>query len=244
MAMKPTDQEIGALYRESEAAEPSAALDRNILAAARAAVAAKPAPAPWWKRWHLPIQALASVAVVGLLVMMVNQQQPQAPVVGDLALNTQPGEAPAPAAPRALAESMPAAADKEAGVAKRAAVRPAPVKEEVAKAAAPAAPVVAEAEVSASSPALAARAPMATAPAGRAAQADQALGSVEAQHVEAKMAARPVAAAAPRPAKEWLESIQTLVSQGRIEEARASLESFERAHPSVVVPETLRKQLK
>ena len=242
MAMKPTDQEIGALYRESEAAEPSAALDRNILAAARAAVAAKPAPAPWWKRWHLPIQALASVAVVGLLVMMVNQQQPQAPVVGDLALNTQPGEAPAPAAPRALAESMPAAADKEAGVAKRAAVRPAPVKEEVAKAAA--APVVAEAEVSASSPALAARAPMATASAGRAAQGDQALGSVEAQHVEAKMAARPVAAAAPRPAKEWLESIQTLVSQGRIEEARASLESFERAHPSVVVPETLRKQLK
>ena len=246
MAMKPTDQEIGALYRESGEAEPSAALDCSILAAARAAVAVKPASEPWWKRWRLPVQALASVAVVGLLVLMMNQQQPEMPVVGDLALHTQPGEAPAQAAPRTLEEAKPAVADKAASVAKRAVARPAPAKEEavMAPAAAPAASAVAEAEVSASRSLSSARAPLATAPATRAAQGDEALGRVEAPNAEAKVAARPAAAVAPRPAKEWLESIQTLVSQGRIEEARASLESFERAHPSVVVPETLRKQLK
>lgn len=50
--------------------------------------------------------------------------------------------------------------------------------------------------------------------------------------------------AAVRPAKEWLESIKVLIDQGRIEEAKTSLAAFERANPSVVVPDGLRKQLK
>lgn len=240
MAMKPTDQEIGMLYRESGEAEPSAELDRNILAAARAAVAAKPAPSPWWTRWRLPVQALASVAVLAMLVVMVLQKQPDAPVIGELALNAQPTEAPVQAVPPVMEKSMPAAADKDFRVAERAAVRSAPAAAPAASAAAPlVVPPAAKSEVSVSSPAAEARAPMAAAPALRSPQGDEVLGAAE-----AGMATRQASALPVRPAKEWLESIQTLVSQGRIEEAKSSLAAFERAHPSVVVPEALRKQLK
>ena len=74
MAMKPTDQEIGDLYREAGGAEPSAELDRSILMAARAAVAPKPAPSPWWLRWRLQIPVLASLIVAGMLVVMVERK--------------------------------------------------------------------------------------------------------------------------------------------------------------------------
>ena len=240
MAMKPTDQEIGMLYRESGEAEPSAELDRNILAAAHAAVAAKPAPSPWWTRWRLPVQALASVAVLAMLVVMVLQKQPDAPVIGELALNVQPTEAPVQAVPPAMEKSMPAAADKDFRVAERAAVRSAPAAAPAASAAAPlVVPPAAKSEVLASSPAAEARAPMAAAPALRSPQGDEVLGAAE-----AGMATRQASALPVRPAKEWLESIRLLVSQGRIEEAKSSLAAFERAHPSVVVPDGLRKQLK
>lgn len=240
MAMKPTDQEIGMLYRESGEAEPSAELDRNILAAARAAVAAKPAPSPWWTRWRLPVQALASVAVLAMLVVMVLQKQPDAPVIGELALNAQPTEAPVQAVPPVMEKSMPAVADKDFRVAERAAVRSAPAAAPAASAAAPLVmPPAAKSEVLASSPAAEARAPMAAAPALRSPQGDEVLGAAE-----AGMATRQASALPVRPAKEWLESIQLLVSEGRIEEAKSSLAAFERTHPSVVVPDGLRKQLK
>ena len=240
MAMKPTDQEIGMLYRESGEAEPSAELDRNILAAARAAVAAKPAPSPWWTRWRLPVQALASVAVLAMLVVMVLQKQPDAPVIGELALNVQPTEAPVQAVPPVMEKSMPAAADKDFRVAERAAVRSAPAAAPAASAAAPlVVPPAAKSEVLASSPAAEARAPMAAAPALRSQQGDEVLGAAE-----AGMATRQASALPVRPAKEWLESIRLLVSQGRIEEAKSSLAAFERANPSVAVPDGLRKQLK
>ena len=240
MAMKPTDQEIGMLYRESGEAEPSTELDRNILAAARAAVAAKPAPSPWWTRWRLPVQALASVAVLAMLVVMVLQKQPDAPVIGELALNVQPAEAPVQALPPAMEKSMPAAADKDFRVAERAAVRSVPAAAPAASAAAPlVVPPAAKSEVLASSPAAEARAPMAAAPAVRSPQGDEVSGAAEAGMVTRQASALPV-----RPAKEWLESIRLLVSQGRIEEAKSSLAAFERANPSVAVPDGLRKQLK
>ena len=266
MAMKPTDQEIGMLYREGGAAEPSAALDRNILAAARAAVAAKPAPSPWWKRWRLPVQALASVAVVGMLVMMANQQPPDV-VMGDIALNAQPAEAPAPAPALAegaamekeKAKAMPSVAKRESRSVERAAVRPGaplvlrpapatevhtvPAPARPAPVLAPVAPAeLASLEVPSAEPAVSA-APVARAMASATPQNDEVLGS------QAKMAAPQASVlaaptAAVRPAKEWLESIKVLIDQGRIEEAKTSLAAFERANPSVVVPDGLRKQLK
>lgn len=264
MAMKPTDQEIGMLYREGGAAEPSAALDRNILAAARAAVAAKPAPSPWWKRWRLPVQALASVAVVGMLVMMANQQPPDV-VMGDIALNAQPAEAPASALAEGAAmekekaKAMPSVAKRESRSVERAEVRPGaplvlrpvpatevhtvPAPARPAPVLAPVAPAeLASLEVPSAEPAVRA-APVARAMASATPQNDEVLGS------QAKMAAPqasvPAATtAAVRPAKEWLESIKVLIDQGRIEEAKTSLAAFERANPSVVVPDGLRKQLK
>ena len=262
MAMKPTDQEIGMLYREGGAAEPSAELDHSILAAARAAVAVKPAPSPWWKRWRLPVQALASVAVVGMLVMMANQQPPDV-VMGDIALNAQPAEAPAPALAEGAAmekeKAMPSVAKRESRSVERAAVRPgaplvlrpapatevhtAPAPARPAPVLAPVAPAeLASLEVPSAEPAVSA-APVARAMASATPQNDEVLGS------QAKMAAPqasvPAATtAAVRPAKEWLESIKVLIDQGRIEEAKTSLAAFERANPSVVVPDGLRKQLK
>lgn len=262
MAMKPTDQEIGMLYREGGAAEPSAELDRSILAAARAAVAVKPAPSPWWKRWRLPVQALASVAVVGMLVMMANQQPPDV-VMGDIALNAQPAEAPAPAlaegAAMEKAKAMPSVAKRESRSVERAAVRPGaplvlrpapatevhtvPAPARPAPVLAPVAPAeLASLEVPSAEPAVSA-APVARAMASATPQNDEILGS------QAKMAAPQASVlaaptAAVRPAKEWLESIKVLIDQGRIEEAKTSLAAFERANPSVVVPDGLRKQLK
>lgn len=262
MAMKPTDQEIGMLYREGGAAEPSAELDHSILAAARAAVAVKPAPSPWWKRWRLPVQALASVAVVGMLVMMANQQPPDV-VMGDIALNAQPAEAPAPALAEGAAmekekaKAMPSVAKRESRSVERAEVRPgtalvlrpapatdtAPAPARPAPVLAPVAPAeLASLEVPSAEPAVSA-APVARAMASATPQNDEVLGS------QAKMAAPQASVpaaptAAVRPAKEWLESIKVLIDQGRIEEAKTSLAAFERANPSVVVPDGLRKQLK
>lgn len=264
MAMKPTDQEIGMLYREGGAAEPSAELDHSILAAARAAVAVKPARSPWWKRWRLPVQALASVAVVGMLVMMANQQPPDV-VMGDIALNAQPAEAPAPALAEGAAmekekaKAMPSVAKRESRSVERAAVRPGaplvlrpapatevhtvPAPARPAPVLAPVAPAeLASLEVPSAEPAVSA-APVARAMASATPQNDEVLGS------QAKMAAPQASVpAAPtvavRPAKEWLESIKVLIDQGRIEEAKTSLAAFERANPSVVVPDGLRKQLK
>lgn len=237
MAMKPTDQEIGMLYREGGAAEPSAELDRRILMAARAAVATKPPPSPWWTRWRLPVQALASVALVGMLVLMVDQKQPDAPVIGAIALNAPPAEAPR-AEPEVADKAMPAVADNALKRAERAVVQRAPV--------APAAPAaiapreIAELESVASPAPMASAAPIAAA--RLAPKKPEVLGGAE-----VKMEARQVGASAAYvalPPKEWLESIQKLIAQERIEEAKVSLEAFERANPAVVVPEDIRKQLK
>jgi hypothetical protein len=63
---------LHALYREGATAEPSLALDRSILEAARAEVQVSGAtqtrrPAPWWKSW-LPVTSVIAVAVVGVSV--------------------------------------------------------------------------------------------------------------------------------------------------------------------------------
>ena len=73
--------ELHALYREGAASEPDTLLDKRILAAARAELAAhlaKPsrARAPWWKAWLRPASAVA-VAVLGLSVtwQVIDQQE-------------------------------------------------------------------------------------------------------------------------------------------------------------------------
>jgi len=243
MAMKPTDQEIGDLYREAGGAEPSAALDRSILMAARAAVAPKPLGSPWWKRWRLQIPVLVSLIVAGMLVVMVERRQPDDPAIGPIAMNTQP-----PATEMARTESLtldkaaPPVAENRARMAESPPARRAP--------AAPAASVPREVIALPAEPVAAAGAPAAAESAASVvadAAAPPMAKSEAAGRAEAKMATRQAAAPVAKPvqpSKEWLDAIQVLIDQDRIAEARTSFEAFERAYPAVVVPEAMRKRLK
>lgn len=239
MAMKPTDQEIGDLYREAGGAEPSAALDHSILLAARAAVAPKPTATPWGHRWRLPIPVLASLIVAGALVILVEREPPDTPGLGPVALNTPPAE-PVGAASRSVEKSMPPLAEKRARITESVPVRRLP--------AAPQAGAAREALALPAEPAAAAPAPVAKAAPMAADAASPAMATSEAASgAKARMAARQAAAPATNtipPAREWLDAIQRLIDQGRIVEARTSLEDFERAYPASVVPDGVRNQLK
>ena len=75
----PPHADLIALYRAGARAEPTAALDMRILAAAHAAVdhrTARPRQLrPWWKSWLAPV-SLATMAVLGLtLALNVGDEQ-------------------------------------------------------------------------------------------------------------------------------------------------------------------------
>jgi len=185
MAMKPTDQEIGELYREAGPSGPSAELDRNILMAARAAAENKAEATTWWSRWHLPLQAVTTICLVVMVTILVERQEPLPPALPPLAMNDNG-----------------AAADKQ----------------QVAPATSSPAPAAAESV---------AAAPMAK---REAAAAPSAKGRMAADQ-----------AMAP---KDWLDSIQVLINQNRLEEARKRLAAFVQVYPNEVVPEGIRAKLK
>jgi hypothetical protein len=236
MAMKPTDHEIGTLYKEAGADGPSAEIDRNILAAARAAVEKQAAPTPWWTRWRLPLQAATTVCLVAMLAVMFGRHEPSPLPVPPLAMN-QTGTAtesrlatPAPNTADTrdrMANQAPARARAEAKTAAPApapfpnAPAQAPPSSQRALASAPTEnPVAAESE---SAP------PLAKAEAGAA--------------PSAKAAARLAADQAMSP-KAWLDSIQALIDQNRLAEARKRLEAFTQAYPDESIPEGIRNKLK
>ncbi|WP_300335046.1 hypothetical protein [Accumulibacter sp.] len=78
-----SDPQVSRLYRQHATGEPSASLDEQILAAARAALAdqksAAPAPAArrrgWWQRWRTPL-ALATTVVLSLTLTLVQDRPP------------------------------------------------------------------------------------------------------------------------------------------------------------------------
>jgi hypothetical protein len=240
MAMKPTDQEIGALYREAGPSGPSAELDRNILMAARAAVEAQSPPAPWWPRWRLPLQALATICLVAMVSIMVERHEPTTPAIPPLAINDDGPAADkqqiAPAAPSrapVVAESRARMTDQAPtqtrSEAKMAAPAPTP---------APAAP----AQFPASSEAV-----LSSAPAGPSVATESAAAPIAKPETvaspSAKAAARIAADQAKSP-KDWLDSIQALIKQNRLEEAQKSLEAFVQAYPGEAVPEGIRTKLR
>jgi len=239
MAIKPDDQEIGALYRKAGGDGPSADLDRAILQAARAAVAAPSAPAAWWKRWRLHIPVFASLFMVAMFGLLISLQQPDAPGIGQIALNETAPAAPAPASAPERAESpAPALAESRARMAEttppRAVAKMAVPTQEV-EMARPAAPTIA-----------------ASAPAENriSAAADAAAPVMEKSEASAPVAARAAArqAAAPatpplQPASEWLTAIQKLLDQDRIAEAKTSLEAFQKAYPAMTIPAAMRQRL-
>lgn len=126
------EQRLAALYREASRAEPGPGLDRRILDAARAAVAAKARPRkPWWKNLLVPV-SVAAVAVLGvsLTLRVVDEEERQlrqerrAPPAAERAAPAK-ADAPvmAPAVPPPAAEPRHKAAGS--GEEKRAPAKPA-----------------------------------------------------------------------------------------------------------------------
>lgn len=237
MAMKPTDQEIGELYREAGPSGPSAELDRNILMAARAAVENKATATTWWSRWRLPLQAVATICLVVMVTTMVERREPSPPAIPPLAMNEDGAAADKEQVAPATSSRAPAAESK----ARMADQAPARLRSEAQKSVPEPAPAASAQErareaVGLSPPAensiaaeSAAAAPMAE---REAAAAPRAKGA-------ARMAADQ--AMAPR---DWLDSIQALINQNRLEEARKSLKAFVQVYPNEVVPEGIRAKLK
>lgn len=236
MAMKPTDQEIATLYQEAGASGPSAEIDRNILAAARAAVEKQATPAPWWTRWRLPLQAAATVCLVAMLAVMVGRHEPTPPVIPPLAMN-QAG----PAAESRLAAPAPEVTES---VERRANEAPARAKTEAKTAAPVSAPFpTAPAQRPASSERAFAAAPTANSVAAEAEIAPPQANAEARAAPSAKAGVRLAADEAMSP-KAWLDSIRTLIDQNRLEEARKRLEAFTKAYPDETIPEEIRTRLK
>ena len=129
-------RELQALYREAAGEEPGPALDRRILDAVRAdlaaAAASKARPLPWWKGWLPAATALAAVVVgVSLTWRVMDEQERQ------LREEMQPAPAASEAARQPAADTAAAPAPAHAG-------RSAPVPAK--------APVAREREVAATAP--------------------------------------------------------------------------------------------
>lgn len=236
MAMKPTDQEIGALYREAGPSGPSDELDRNILIAARAAAENKAEATTWWSRWRLPLQAVTTICLVVMVTILVERQEPLPPALPPLAMNDNGAAADKQQVAPATSSPAPAAAESKARMADQA---PARLRSEAQRAVpepAPAAPAQERVrEAVGSSP--------------------PAENSIAAESVAAAPMAKREAAAAPSAKgrmaadqamapKDWLDSIQVLINQNRLEEARKRLAAFVQVYPNEVVPEGIRAKLK
>ena len=152
------DPALSGLYRQAAPAEPPAALDAVILAAARQAV--QPAPVrrtSWWKKWSTPLTVMATVVMAVMLTLTVDRQPKDLPAPASMPEEQAPApverrEATLPkAAPSYKAEVPAAKADAAAAKAKSAgAVAPKP---EPFPAAAPPSPAMKEKAEAPSQPA-------------------------------------------------------------------------------------------
>ena len=228
------DEQLSRLYREAPAAEPRAALDAAILAAARAAVSAvPPRRRAWWQSWTLPMSIAASVVVTVTLTLMVQQEE-------ERALTEAPAEQRAPAA---VAPEKTDAADLAARPAPppatplKQAPSPTPAPREAARPPAVSAPVAVP-KLAEESPA----APAAAAPgvAEKRQQAAPAADVVEMRARPAPLRKDAVGAAPARTPEQWLEEVRRLKQQGREREAAEALAEFRKAYPDYALPEDLR----
>ncbi len=135
-------RELQALYREAAGEEPSPALDRRIIEAVRAdlaaAAASKARPVPWWKGWLPAATALAAVVVgVSLTWRVMDEQEHQlreelqaAPAASEAARQPAADTAAAPAPARAGSTPVPAnapvAPEKEVAATAQPAAAPEP----------------------------------------------------------------------------------------------------------------------
>lgn len=233
MAMKPTDQEIGELYREAGPSGPSEELDRKILMTAQAAVANKAVATTWWSRWRLPLQAVATICLVVMVTVLVERREPLPPAIPPLAMNSDDPAVEAPLAESAMPKSAPAATESRARMTDQAAER---LRSEAKKA--PAAPAQEQAREAVRS----------SARAGNSVTADSVAAAPMAKpEAVAKSSAKAAASLAADQAmapKDWLDSIQVLINQNRLEEAQKRLEAFVRLYPGEPIPDGIKTKLK
>ena len=89
---------------------------------------------------------------------------------------------------------------------------------------------------------------LSSAPAGRSVAAESAvtvpMATPEAVAVPSVKATARIAADQARSPKDWLDSIQTLLKQNRLQEAQKSLDAFVQAYPGEAVPDELRTKLR
>lgn len=235
------DERLSRLYREAADAAPPEALDRAILAAARAGVTpAQVRKRAWWRSWMVPMSVAATVVLTATLTLIV--QQEQEPLV--------PEEAPAADVPRGSV----AVPQKKADAAADLAVKPAApreAKQEAVKreAESPAAAPAPAPEAAAQAGVVAPRAPMtesveSVAPARPAAvmrqQAAPAADVVESRVKSAPLRKEAVGAALARAPEQWLEEIRQLKKQGKEKEAVEALAEFKKAYPEYRLPDDLR----
>lgn len=221
------DERLGRLYRESDRAEPSSALDAAILAAARAAVAPVPRRRPGRRAWMLPTSLAATVALAVGLTLLVQQKQERRG--GDWVKAEAPATAASKraetevAAPSVPQERAAAAQEKNA-----AALLPAARQEEAARVAPPPVRPVPDAPL----------APSVVAPPSAPAAADAIGPRAKAMAPLRKEAASLLGAArAPEP---WLEDIRRLRREDKKQEAAEALAAFRKAYPDYRLPDDLR----
>jgi hypothetical protein len=210
-----TDEDrVSRRYRELSREEPSRQLDDAILAAARRAVEARPAPlvTPAGRRhWYVPLAAAAIIVLAVAVTVHVERKRPDMEVAEARHEPAPAAQDPTPEPPRELRAQRKAEAlgDLE--------------KRQVA----PAAPAPAL-ERSTTGARDSARADAAASPQLRA----------EAQGVMREKAAA-LEARAPASPEQWLQGIADLRRQGRHEEADKALAEFRRAYPDYRISEAM-----
>jgi hypothetical protein len=252
------DSRLAALYRAAARDEPQPALDAAIRAAARREVGARPRPAgsPFSRSWRVPLSIAAVVLLSVSLVTLIREEAP--PEI------SQPPRADAPL-PLPEAATYPR---KESVAADRtgAGEPPTPLAKRASPKAFPGAPVMRDNKViaPADKPRQSAKAEVRRDVAGAAAEAKARLRSEAASAdsaVRESSRARVQAAPAPAlqsaplvagairsyvnlPPEKWLEQIEELRKQGRLEEAKTSLAHFKQRYPDYPLPASLKDGVK
>ena len=117
------DEQLSRLYREAAGEEPSEAIDRAILAAARAEAApVQPRKRAWWQTWAGPASVAATVVLTVTLTLMVQQEQEHAfieapPSKGEAADSAVKPASPPPAVKQ---EAAPREAERVVGATRQA----------------------------------------------------------------------------------------------------------------------------
>lgn len=213
------DPKISRRYRELAREEPPRHVDDAILASARRAVDARPAPLvtpAGRRRWYFPLAAAAIIVLAVAVTVQVERQQRDVEVA----------EAPAVVAPPPR-EEAPAERQRES------VPEPKPTRSQERRQAPLADLQKSQPDaVSAVPPAAAPAAPAQVAGARESAQAPQATrAQAEVSGVVGKLAT-----VSP---EQWLQGIADLRRQGRHEEADRQLAEFRRRYPDYRIPEAM-----